>query len=247
MENLKIKIFLSSTFNINMLSTRDAFRNEMLAKLNAIAGQIQGNVYLYDFELGIPEGTDALTVINTCLDAIMSSDYFVGIISENRGTLLSEYLLGSDWSENRYCSLINQAIKYNFTILELEFMCAVQSGIKAYFFWDITRTIKDYNSIEKFLLVNNQSITGFSCLEGLKKNVIDFLEAEWNLRYSLFSSYSQQEKDVNIILANKIRYYVPNAKCIQRIDNYVKTKFCGLQERKEVVNLQYSLIGLIVI
>ena len=46
MKNPEIKIFLSSTFNINMLSARDAFRNEMLAKLNAIAGQIQGNVYL---------------------------------------------------------------------------------------------------------------------------------------------------------------------------------------------------------
>ena len=77
MKNLEIKIFLSSTFNVKMLSARDAFRNEMLAKLNAIAGQIQGNVYLNDYELGIPEGTDALTVICTCLDAITASDYFV--------------------------------------------------------------------------------------------------------------------------------------------------------------------------
>lgn len=225
MENLKIKIFLSSTFNGNMLSARDAFRNEMLAKLNAIAGQIQGNVYLNDYELGIPEGTDALTVISTCLDSIMVSDYFIGIMSENRGTLLSEYLSGSDWSENRYSSLIAQAIKNNLTVLELEFMCAVQSGVKAYFFWDTKRMLKDCDkSIEKYLLIHNQSIRGFTNLEELKQSVIEVLEAEWNLRYSFFSSYSQQEKDVNIILANKIRYYVPNAKCIQRIDDYVKSK-----------------------
>jgi len=225
MENLEIKIFLSSTFNINMLRARDAFRNEMLAKLNAIAGQIQGNVYLNDYELGIPEGTDALTVVCTCLDAIMDSDYFVGIMSESRGTLLSEYLQDSDWSESRYSSLIAQAIQNNFTVLELEFMCAVHSGIKAYFFWDTKRNSIDCDkSIEKFLLINNQSITGFTYLEELKQSVIEALEAEWNLKYSFFSSYSQQEKDVNIILANKIRYYVPNTKCIQRIDDYVNSK-----------------------
>ena len=225
MKNPEIKIFLSSTFNINMLSARDAFRNEMLAKLNAIAGQIQGNVYLNDYELGIPEGTDALTVISTCLDAIMASDYFVGIMGESRGMLLSEYLQGSDWSESRYSSLITQAIQNNFTVLELEFMCAVQGGIRAYFFWDTKRKIIDCDkSIERYLLMHNQNITGFTYLEELKQSVIEALEAEWNLRYSFFSSYSQQEKDVNIILANKIRYYVPNTKCIQRIDDYVNAK-----------------------
>lgn len=225
MKKLEIKIFLSSTFNVNMLSARDAFRNEMLAKLNAIAGQIQGNVYLNDYELGIPEGTDALTVIFTCLDAITASDYFVGIMGESRGTLLSEFLQGSDWSENRYSSLIAQAIQNNFTVLELEFMCAVKGGIKAYFFWDTKRkTIDCDKSIERYLLMHNQSITGFTYLEELKQSVIESLEAEWNLRYSFFSSYSQQEKDVNIILANKLRYYVPNTKCIQRIDDYVKSE-----------------------
>lgn len=225
MKNLEIKIFLSSTFNVKMLSARDAFRNEMLAKLNAIAGQIQGNVYLNDYELGIPEGTDALTVICTCLDAITASDYFVGIMGDSRGTLLSEYLRGSDWSESRYSSIIAQAIQNKFTVLELEFMCAVQGKIKAYFFWDTKRKIIDCDkSIERYLLMHNQSITGFTYLEELKQSVIETLEAEWNLRYSFFSSYSQQGKDVNIILANKIRYYVPNTKCIQRIDDYVNSE-----------------------
>lgn len=90
MNRLEIRIFLSSTFSENMVNARDAFRNEMLAKLNAVAGQIQGNVFLNDFELGIPEGTDALTVVCTCLNAIMESDYFVGIMGEERGTLVSE-------------------------------------------------------------------------------------------------------------------------------------------------------------
>ena len=225
MENLEIRIFLSSTFNNNMLSARDSFRNEMLAKLNAVAGQIQGNVFLNDYELGIPEGTDALTVICTCLNAIMASDYFVGIMGECRGTLLSEYLQNSDWSETRYSSLIDQAIQNNFTVLELEFMCAVQCGIKAYFFWNTKREITDCDkSIEKYLLLHNQNITGFTHIEDLKQSVIEAFEAEWNLKYSFFSSYSQQEKDTNIILANKIRYYVPNTKCIQRIDDYVKSQ-----------------------
>lgn len=225
MKNLEIVIFLSSTFNNKMLSARDAFRNEMLAKLNAIAGQIQGNVYLNDYELGIPEGTDALTVVCTCLDAIIASDYFVGIMGEGRGTLLAEYLSGSDWSGSRYGSLIAQAIQNDFTVLELEFMCAVQSRIKSYFFWDTKRRIIDCDkSIEKFLFLHNQNITGFTYLEELKQSVVAALEAEWNLKYSLFSGYSQQEKDTNIILANKIRYYVPNTKCIREIDDYVDSK-----------------------
>lgn len=225
MENLEIRIFLSSTFNNNMLRARDSFRNEMLAKLNAIAGQIQGNVFLNDYELGIPEGTDALTVICTCLNAIMASDYFVGIMGESRGTLLSEYLQNLDWSETRYSALIDQAIQNNFTVLELEFMCALQCGIKAYFFWNTKRKIIDFDkSIEKYLFLHNQNITGFTYIEDLKHSVIEALEAEWNLKYSLFSGYSQQEKDTNIILANKIRYYIPNSKCIRRIDDYVKSQ-----------------------
>lgn len=93
------------------------------------------------------------------------------------------------------------------------------------FFWDTKRRIIDCDkSIERYLLIHNQSITGFTYLEELKQSVIEALEAEWNLRYSSFSSYSQREKDANIILANKIRYYVPNTKCIQRIDDYVNSK-----------------------
>lgn len=222
MEPLEIKVFLSSTFHSSMISARDAFRNEMLAKLNAIAGQIQGNVFLNDFELGIPEGVEALTVINTCLDAITTSDYFVGILGEERGTLLSDYLVNSNWKESPYKLLIQEAIGNKYTVLELEFLCAVKRDIKSYFYFDTKRKIYDYDkSVERMLFMNSKSITGFSSLEELKKSVIERLEETWNLRYGLFAEVPQKEKDNNIILANKIRYYVPNGKCIQAIDAYV--------------------------
>lgn len=224
MENIEIRVFLSSTFNDSMVRTRDAFRNEMLARLNGLAGQIQGNVYLNDFELGIPEGTDPLTVVCTCMDAVMASDYFVGIMGKERGTLLSDYLAGTDWEETRYASLISHAIGYGFTVLELEFLCAVTCGIRAFFYLgDGHRLSSDDKSIEKYLLTHNQSITGFSSIEALKQDMAQRLEAEWNLRYHYFSEYSQQDKDVNIIMANKLRYYVPNTGCSQMISSYVSS------------------------
>ena len=225
MENLKIRIFLSSTFSGSMLIARDAFRNELLAKLNAIAGQIRSNVYLNDFELGIPDGTEPLSVICTCLDSIVASDYFIGVLGDDRGTLLSTYLQDSNWCESRYSSLIEQAIQSNFTVLELEFLCAVQSGHKSFFYLDTERRIGDNydKSIENYLLLHNQRITGFSSLEELKRSVVNDLEAEWNLCYCAFANYSQQEKDVNIVLANKFRYYVPNVSCVKRIEDYVRS------------------------
>ena len=224
MDTIEIRIFLSSTFSDSMVRTRDAFRNEMLARLNALAGQIQGNVYLNDFELGIPEGTDAVAVICTCLDAIIMSDYFVGIIGEERGTLLSEYLAGTNWEETRYASLISRAIGYGFTVLELEFLCAVICGIKSFFYLSADHRIStDDSSIEKFLFMHSQSITGFTSVETLKRDMIERMEAEWNLRYYPFSKYSQAEKDINIIMANKLRYYVPNPDCSQAISNYINS------------------------
>ena len=179
MENIEIRVFLSSTFNDSMVRTRDAFRNEMLARLNGLVGQIQGNVYLNDFELGIPEGTDPLTVVCTCMDAVMASDYFVGIMGKERGTLLSDYLAGTDWEETRYASLISHAIGYGFTVLELEFLCAVTCGIRSFFYLSADhRLSSDDNSIEKYLLTHNQGITGFSSVEALKQDMAQRLEAE---------------------------------------------------------------------
>ncbi len=224
MENIEIRIFLSSTFNHGMARTRDAFRNEMLARLNGLAGQIQGNVYLSDFELGIPEGTEPLTVVCTCMDAVMASDYFVGIMGKERGTLLSDYLAGTAWEETRYASLISRAAGYGFTVLELEFLCAVTCGVRSFFYLGADRILSsDDHSIEKYLLTNNQSITGFASVDALKQDMMQRLEAEWNLRYHSFSEYSRQDKDVNIIMANKLRYYVPNAGCSQMISSYVNS------------------------
>ena len=225
MENIEIRIFLSSTFNHGMARTRDAFRNEMLARLNGLAGQIQGNVYLSDFELGIPEGTDPLTVVCTCMDAVMASDYFVGIMGKERGTLLSDYLAGTAWEETRYASLISRAVGSGFTVLELEFLCAVTCGVRSFFYLDADSILSsDDHSIEKYLLTNNQSITGFASADALKQDMMQRLEAEWNLRYHSFSEYSRQDKDVNIIMANKLRYYVPETLC-KGLFNQIHRKF----------------------
>lgn len=225
MNRLEIRIFISSTFGENMVNARDAFRNEILAKLNAVAGQIQGNVFLNDFELGIPEGTDALTVVCTCLNAIMESDYFVGIMGEERGTLVSEYLVDSEWTETRYSSLIHYAINHRLTVLELEFLCAVTCGIKAFYYLSTEQALSaESRFMEKFLFEHNQCITGFDSVEALKKNLLERMEAEWNIKYDFFSRYNQEEKDINIIIANKTRYYVQNTGCIRNMDDYINSE-----------------------
>ena len=111
-------------------------------------------------------------------------------------------------------SLISRAAGSGFTVLEPEFLCAVTCGVRSFFYLDADSILSsDDHSIEKYLLTNNQSITGFASADALKQDMMQRLEAEWNLRYHSFSEYSRQDKDVNIIMANKLRYYVPETLC----------------------------------
>ncbi len=222
MKTLEIKLFISSTFDNCMAEVRNSLRNEMLAKMNAIAGQIQGNVYLNDFELGIPEGTDGLSVLEICLDTIVKSDYFLGIMGEQNGTKVVEILGDSKCEKSVYRSLLIESVEKDLTVLEMEFLCAIRYNIKSYFYMNSQCKVNNYEeSIIKQLIDNNKRITGYTGLEQLKKIVIEDMEKEWNLSYELFSKYSKDEKDINIIIANKIRYYVPNEECLKSIDNYI--------------------------
>ena len=72
--NREIKLFLSSTFDKKMRIRRDYFKNEINAHLNKIVGQVGMNLFLYDYEVGIPEGTPMETVLNTCFEKIDSSN-----------------------------------------------------------------------------------------------------------------------------------------------------------------------------
>ena len=122
-------------------------------------------------------------------------------------------------------SLISRAAGSGFTVLEPEFLCAVTCGVRSFFYLDADSILaSDDHSIEKYLLTNNQSITGFASADALRQDMMQRLEAEWNLRYHSFSEYSRQDKDVNIIMANKLRYYVPETLC-KGLFNQIHRKF----------------------
>ena len=167
----EINIFLSSTFDNEMIKNRDRFRNEINAKLNALAGQANVLVFFKDFELGIPEGTKPLDVIEVCLDAISYSNYFIGLIGKGNGTLVKKFLDVNNISQSKYFKVINYAINNNMTVLELEFYFALTNNISSYFFFDSQSS--NYHLVE-WLLKHDQNIKGFSNTEEL---IDDFLKS----------------------------------------------------------------------
>lgn len=215
----EINIFLSSTFDKDMIVNRDKFRNEITAKLNAIAGQASVLVYFKDFELGIPAGTEPLDVIEVCLDAISSSNYFIGLVGKNNGTLVKEFVDGENISKSKYFESIDFAIRNNMTVLELEFYYALNRNIQSYFFFDSQSS--NYH-IVKWLLKHNQNIKGFSNTENLINDFVKIFRVDFNYKYDNVFSESIQERNTNIIAANKLRYYVPNKNAIDSINHYIE-------------------------
>lgn len=213
-----INIFLSSTFDNKMIVNRDKFRNEITAKLNAIAGQANVLVYFKDFELGIPDDTKPLDVVEVCLDAISSSNYFIGLIGENNGTSVKEFLNTKDISKSKYFKVIDFAISNDMTVLELEFFYALNQNINSYYFFDSQSS--NYR-IVKQLLKYNQNIKGFSNTEMLINDFIKVFRSDFNYKYDNVFRESIQERNTNIIAANKLRYYVSDENAIKSINNYI--------------------------
>ena len=87
-----IRLFLSSTFDPNMVRHRDLFRNELRILLEKELGQYGIYFYLYDFELGIPRNTAPQRVVRMCFQAIDKSNAFVGILGAGYGTPIKSFL-----------------------------------------------------------------------------------------------------------------------------------------------------------
>lgn len=218
MELNEISIFLSSTFDSGMIKNREVFRHEITARLNGIAGQAHTSVFFKDFELGIPEGTENKKVIEICLDAILASDYFIGLIGQKKGTLIKDFLRIDEVKSSKYYSVIEFAIENKMTVLELEFYVAISNHIKSYFFFDSNTTNFD---IVLNLLKYNQHIKGFSSTNQLVEDVVYVFKADFILNYGDFLKESIQERNTNIIAANKMRYYIPNNEALEQINNYL--------------------------
>ena len=123
----KIKLFLSSTFDKEMIQQRDVFRNELRFVLEEELGKYGIYFYLFDFELGIPSHTNPECVIRMCLNAIEACTIFVGIIGKTYGTTIQSFVENIAEREKlkKEYPVLADAIDRNVSVLELEFLYAM--------------------------------------------------------------------------------------------------------------------------
>jgi preprotein translocase subunit SecA/nephrocystin-3 len=137
----EIKLFLSSTFN-EMREQRDYFRNEIIAELNQIVGQVSKNLYLYDFELGISKDKSFTNVLDICFQKIDESEYFVAIFENKYGTHINdEFKDKQETYFGKYEQLVTQGAQEDLSVLELESIKALDNPKQKKLFF--IKAIKD--------------------------------------------------------------------------------------------------------
>ena len=128
--NEEIKLFLSSTFDNKMHKRRDYFKNEISAHLNNIVGQVGTNLFVYDYEVGIPDKTPFATVLKTCFEKVDDCHYFVAIIDNEYGTIIQRRPKGYKNIPEKYQYLIEKGIREKLSVLELEIIRALDDKQK---------------------------------------------------------------------------------------------------------------------
>lgn len=248
MNNKEKRVFLSSTFDENMCSYRKKIRNEVITRMNYFFGQIRGNFYLLDYELGIPDKTPMPEVLLECFDAISSSDIFIGIIGRKYGTILNKDNLNYENINNnkenykkKYGELVYLLDKYNCakhkennefncSVLKLEFLHAINSNVKKFFYMpsneeDIESQV--YEIIELVKKAGYQYIK-YNDKEQLCEIICKDLENEINNEFkSDFSNLNDIDKTFNNFYADKNRFYVKK----EDIDNNLSSYLNGTDER----------------
>ena len=130
-----IRIFLSSTFDQDMVKNRDEFRNEINARLNQMFGMFDYNVYLYDLELGVPHIMTNEQKLEVCYQRIKECHYFVCVLGFNYGTLLTHFVNEEKPLITEYKEQIEEYLKKGLGITESEIMVAKKiCGLKTVFF-----------------------------------------------------------------------------------------------------------------
>jgi len=230
----EIKLFLSSTFDEKMQEQRDYFRKKIIPRLGQIVGQVGINLFLYDFELGIPQFDSKLkisqetyytNVLDTCFQKIDDSDYFVGIVGDYYGTHINDGL-----KENyvgNFKELVDKGIRENLSVLELEFIKSLENKEQKKIFF-VQNTISEGNiEIRKLITrittttATNVSVFYYSEYGNILTELEKFLKNEFrNEIYEL----SIEQKNRNLLYANKTRHYIDNTSALtiqNELDNYI--------------------------
>ena len=221
-----INIFLSSTFNEDLMrQTRSAFRNEINARLNNLVGLLGGNAFVFDLQLGIPDGTGAMKTLQTCFDKIKESDFFVFILSEKSGSQNTRVFLLSDSMEQLqfdtmpYGDTIKKGVDDELFIIELEVLEAAKNPRlrgKRIFFFD-----KNADNPVRIRLQANIDESDiqkeFAGVDEIKQEFIAFFQKALS---DQAAQLNEQQKNHNLFYAGMLRYYVENTKGISLLDVY---------------------------
>jgi len=223
--NKDIKLFLSSTFDDKMQDERDFFRNEINTELNHIVGQVGKNLFLYDYVLGISKDEVFSNVLDICFRKVDESDFFVGIVGNNYGTHVNDKL--KENYTGKYKELIDEGIRENLSVLELEFIESLKNTNQKKLFF-IQDAITDSNTeVQKLItriktnISTNISIFYYSKYENILSELKQYFENEFKNEIDKFTT---ERKNRNLVYANKTRYYVPNEssqKILYELDDYV--------------------------
>lgn len=221
-----IKLFLSSTFDPNMVMHRDLFRNELHILLERELGQYGFYFYLYDFELGIPRYTAPQRVVRMCFQAIDKSNSFVGILGAEYGTPIQSFLkdVGELEKLKRDYPMLAEPIEKNASMLELEFRYAMNSTNKSILFF----LLKDFNwkrdATSDWRMKRLTSMienSGHTCREIADYGNIQRETLQWIRSISGIGTDGDSPSMLNAYTVRKTRYYVED-KQMERIYKYLE-------------------------
>jgi tetratricopeptide (TPR) repeat protein len=247
MVNKEIRVFLSSTFDLHDL--RDSFRNEISARLNNIVGKLGMNIYLYDYEMGIPyitrETADELknkyaqVVLHTIVSAICKCDYFIFILSGSYGSCVKSIIGYEEYRKNGIESDLKQmgidksflsVIDKNPSVLEIELQLSIMLHKPCIFCIDSDVRFSNQpellSSLYEFVIV--QSKKSHNALVNFSRHLSKIPEIGNEIEdyfKSIFNTdieaISEDEQNKNLLYANRLRYYTPNYKGISLIEEYI--------------------------
>lgn len=220
-----MRIFISSTFDDEMLKKRDLIKHEISFRLNEIFNALNINVFIVDLTLGIPRNTPPLQVIEYCLGQISKSTVFIFILSKNQGTKIDQFLSDVDYTNSKYYKLINYSIKKGYTVLDLEFLFASLIHKNKILLFDRYSNVKEYLKKYENGNVQENEFIYFDKYSDLLETILDYFN---DLKNRI---QSERENVRNLVrneaqlslLASKSRYYVSNQENINYLYQYIQS------------------------
>jgi tetratricopeptide (TPR) repeat protein len=221
--NNEIKLFLSSTFDKRMHARRDYFKNEINAHLNRIVGKIGENLFVYDYEVGIPEETEFSDVLNVCFEKIDACNYFVAIIDNRYGCNINRKIKDCTGVKKQYQKLVKKGLEKKLSVFELEIIRAFENKDTKKFFF-IHQDAQNKNSKLQNLIQYIKTNIPSENIKDFSKNseILTFLEKHFNEKSNdILHQYSEEEQRRNLMYANKMRYYVEDDTIVNVLNNYI--------------------------